>query len=167
MTMLASERIAFTHVVSQGETLAQIAIRFYGTPRFEAALIGANALDAHGGSAIVAGQPLEIPAPRIIASSDGETWFGLARVTRRRERAEVLARTNGGVSWVRPGRGQEIEIPAVVAHIVGRERHMTCSPQRYLGDINKSWELDVYNGCDGSWRCSAATSSSSRSWTSR
>ncbi len=141
---------AFSHVVSQGETLAQIAIRFYGTPRFEGAIAGANALDAHGGSAIVAGQPLEIPAPAHHRVKDGETWFGLARQflgdTRR---AEVLARANGAVAWVPPVENQEIEIPAVVAHIAADRDTMPGLAQRYLGDANKSWELDVYNGRDG------------------
>ena len=72
--------MAFTHVVSQGETLAQIAIKFYGTPRFETALVGANALDSHGGSAIVAGQPLEIPAPSHHRVEQNETWAELARI---------------------------------------------------------------------------------------
>src|SRR3954471_531606 len=62
-TTISADAGAFTHVVSPGETLAQIAIRFYGTARFESAIVGANSLDAHGGSAIVAGQPLEVPAP--------------------------------------------------------------------------------------------------------
>lgn len=145
-----SDASAFGHVVSQGETLAQIAIRFYGSPRFEAAIAGANALDAHGGSAIVAGQPLEIPAPGHHRVKEGETWFGLARQylgdTRR---AEVLARANGAVAWVPPVENQEIEIPAVVAHLASDRDTMAGLAQRYLGDINKAWELDLYNNRDG------------------
>src|SRR5262249_17989177 len=94
---------AFTHVVSHGETLAQIAIRMYGTPRFETALVGANALDAHGGSAIVAGQPIEIPAPSHHRVTEGETWSELSRAyLGDKRRADVLARANGAVSWVPP-----------------------------------------------------------------
>lgn len=144
-----SDASAFVHVVSQGETLAQIAIRFYGTPRFEAAIAGANALDAHGGSAIIAGQPLEVPAPAHHRVKEGDTWFGLARQflgdTRR---AEILARANGAVAWVPPALNQEIEIPAIVAHISSDHDTMPGVAQRYLGDINKAWELDIYNGRD-------------------
>jgi len=144
-----SDASAFGHVVSQGETLAQIAIRYYGTPRFEAAIAGANALDAHGGSAIVAGQPLEIPAPAHHRVKDGETWFGLARqYLGDPRRAEVLARANGTVAWVPPVENQEIEIPAVVAHIAAEHDTMPGLAQRYLGDVNKAWELDVYNNRD-------------------
>ena len=150
IALVPSDADAFDHLVSQGETLAQIAIRFYGTPRFEAALAGANALDVHGGSAIVAGQPLAIPAPSHHRVKDGDTWFGLARAfLGDPRRAETLARTNGTVPWVPPVENQEIEIPAVVAHIAAENDTMPGLAQRYLGDINKSWELDVYNGRDG------------------
>ena len=148
--LVASDAAAFTHVVSQGETLAQIAIKFYGTPRFETALVGANALDAHGGSAIVAGQPLEIPAPSHHRVEQNETWAELARIhLGDARRAETLARANGGVSWVQPSPGQEIEVPAVVAHIAAEGEAMPQLAQRYLGDVNKAWELDGYNGRKG------------------
>lgn len=143
----ASDAAAFGHVVSSGETLAQIAIRFYGTPRFEAAIAGANALDAHGGSAIVAGQLLEVPAPAHHRVTDGETWFALARqFLGDPKRADVLARANRAVAWVPPIESQEIEIPAVVAHIAAEGETMPTLAQRYLGDQNKAWELDIYNG---------------------
>lgn len=150
LLLAPSDAGAFGHVVSQGETLAQIAIRFYGSPRFEAAIAGANALDAHGGSAIVTGQPLEIPAPAHHRVKDGETWFGLAReFLGDPRRADTLARANGAVAWVPPVVNQEVEIPAVVAHIAAEHETMTVLAQRYLGDANKAWELDIYNGRDG------------------
>ena len=150
LALVKADASAFTHVVSQGETLAQIAIKFYGTPRFETALVGANALDAHGGSAIVAGQPLEIPAPSHHRVQQNETWPELARLhLGDARRAETLARANGGVSWVQPAPGQEIEIPAVVAHIAAESETMPQLAQRYLGDINKAWELDGYNARKG------------------
>jgi LysM repeat protein len=150
MTTLSRTVGAFTHVVSQGETLAQIAIKFYGTARFETALVGANALDAHGGSAIVAGQPIEIPAPSHHRVQQHETWAELARMyLGDAKRAETLARTNGGVSWVQPHAGQEIEVPAVVPHIAAEGETMPQLAQRYLGDMNKAWELDGYNGRKG------------------
>ncbi len=145
-----SDAAAFDHVVSSGETLAQLAIRFYGTPRFEAAIAGANALDVHGGSAIVSGQPLMIPAPAHHRVKEGETWFGLARtLLGDPKRAEILARANGAVPWVPPIEGQEIEVPAVVAHIAAEVDTMPGLAGRYLGDANKAWELDAYNGRDG------------------
>jgi LysM repeat protein len=146
LVVAGGDASAFTHVVSQGETLAQISIRYYGTPRFETALVGANALDAQGGSAIVAGQPIEIPAPSHHRASEGDTWPDLARrYLGDGRRAETLARANGGVSWVPPVAGQEVEVPAVLALIASDSDTMTAFAQRYLGDPNKAWELDAYN----------------------
>lgn len=148
--LVTSDAGAFTHVVSQGENLAQMAIKFYGTPRFETALVGANALDAHGGSAIVAGQPIEIPAPSHHRVAEHETWAELARIyLGDAKRAETLASANGGVSWVQPAVGQEIEVPAVVAHIAAEGEAMPQLAQRYLGDANKAWQLDGYNNRKG------------------
>ena len=142
---------AFEHRVSQGEALAQIAIKMYGSPRFEVALVGANALDAQGGSVIVPGQRLEVPAPsHHKVASNQETWAELARIyLGDAKRADVLARANGAVAWVPSSAGQEIEIPAVVAHIASESDTMPALAQRYLGDANKAWELDNYNGRKG------------------
>ena len=140
---------AFTHVVSQGETLAQIAIRFYGSPRFEAALIGANSLDAHGGSAIIAGQPIEVPAPTHHVVAADETWFSLSKTyLGDTKRADVLARHNRSVAWTPPVENQEIEIPAVIAHIIGDGDNLTTLATRYYNDANKGWAIAIYNGGD-------------------
>lgn len=138
---------AFTHIVSPNETLAQIAIRFYGSARFEAAIIGANSLDAHGGSAIVAGQPIEVPAPSHHRVAEGETWFTLSKTyLGDAKRADVLARANRTVAWTPPVEHQEIEIPAVIAHNVGDGETLTTISQRYYNDPNKSWTIAIYNG---------------------
>ncbi|MCG8556763.1 MAG: LysM peptidoglycan-binding domain-containing protein, partial [Proteobacteria bacterium] len=46
---------AIVHIVRQGETLASIAERYYGEPRFERVLVAENGLTTEGGSAIVVG----------------------------------------------------------------------------------------------------------------
>jgi hypothetical protein len=150
LVLVPTDAAAFSHVVTHGETLAQIAMRFYGSARFEAAIVGANALDAHGGSAIVSGQLLEVPAPMHHRVKEGETWFTIAKeFLGDTKRADVLARANGAVAWVPPVENQELEVPAVVAVIASEQDTMPALAQRYLGDINKAWELDLYNDRDG------------------
>lgn len=146
----ARDASSFVHVVSQGETLAQISLRVYGTARFETALASANALDAHGGSAIVPGQALEVPAPSYARATTGDTWPSLAKAhLGQATRAETLARANGAVSWVPPTEGQELVIPAVIVHIAGEGETSPSLGQRYYNDMNRGWELDIYNGRKG------------------
>ena len=137
---------AFTHLVLPGETLAQIAARVYGDPKLEYVLAGANALDVTGGSAIVPGMRLEIPAPAYHHVMQNETWYELALAwLGDTKRADVLANANSGQSWVPPEEGREIVIPAVVAVIAGDNDSDMTIAGRYLGDVNKAWIVDAYN----------------------
>ena len=138
---------AFSHIVKPGETLSQIAARVYGDARKETILAGANALDVQGGSAIVPGMRLEIPAPAHHTIIAGDTWNALALTwlgdTRR---ADVLARLNNAVAWVAPPLGLAVEIPAVVAHIAADSDTSASIAVRYWGDSNRGWELNAFNG---------------------
>jgi hypothetical protein len=137
---------AFTHIVSPGETLAQIAGRVYGDPKLENVLAGANALDVLGGSAIVPGMRLEVPAPSYHHVVANETWYGLALAwLGDTKRCDVLASANGGQSWVPPEEGREIVIPAVLSIIAGENESDMTVAGRFLGDVNKAWVVDAYN----------------------
>ncbi len=137
---------AFTHIVKPRETLAAIAARVYGDARFETILVGANTLDAQGGSAIVPGMRIEIPAPGHHRVEPGETWPELALTwLGDPKRADALARANGGLSWVPPTEGQEIAIPPVIAHIAGDNETSSTVAAHYLGNINRGWELNAFN----------------------
>ena len=148
----ARDAVAFTHVVREGEALAQIAEREYGDSKREAVLIGANALDVQGGSVITPGMRLEIPAPGHHTAVQGETWADLALAwlgTNDIARTDLLARTNKGVPWVAPVEGREIEIPAVVTYIAGDGETVNSIAERFWGDRYRGWELDTYNKREG------------------
>jgi hypothetical protein len=137
---------AFSHLVLPGETLAQLAARIYGDPRLEYVIAGANALDVTGGSAIVPGMRLEIPAPGYHHVAQNETWYGLALAwLGDTKRADVLANANNAKSWVPPEEGREIVVPAVVSVIAGDNDSDMSVAGRYLGDVNKAWIVDAYN----------------------
>jgi len=143
---------AFAHVVKSHETLAQIAARVYGDAKFETILVGANALDVEGGTVIVPGMRLEIPAPEHHTIVHGETWADLAAEwlgTNDIARADLLARTNRSVPWVPPVEGQEIEIPPVLTYIAAEGETVNSIAQRFWGDPNRGWELDPYNHREG------------------
>ncbi len=138
---------AFQHIVRQGETLSQIAARVYGDPAKEVVIAGANALDAQGGSAIVPGMRLELPAPGHHTAAAGETWRGLALTWLGHvSRADILAVFNHAVAWVDPPVGLAVEVPALIAHIASDGETSAGLAARYWGDANRGWELNAFNG---------------------
>jgi LysM repeat protein len=150
--LFAGDAGAFTHIVKPGETLAQLADRLYGDAKLEKVLVGANALDVQGGTVIVPGMRLEVPAPGHHTIAQGETWTDLALGwlgTTDIARADVLARANRSVPWVPPVEGQEVEIPAVVTYIAGDGETVNTIAERFWGDPNRGWELDPYNRREG------------------
>jgi hypothetical protein len=152
--VIASDRpaAAFSHVVRPGETLAQIAERVYGDARLEVALVGANALDAQGGTVIASGMRLEIPAPGHHTVMQGEAWADLSIAwlgTADVARTALLAQANKGVPWVPPVEGQEIEIPAVISYMAGEGETINSVAARFWGDPLRGWELNSYNKRDG------------------
>jgi hypothetical protein len=152
LALCAANAGAFTHIVRPGETLAQIADRVYGDAKLERVLVGANALDTQGGTVIAPGMRLEIPAPGHHTVMQGETWADLSLAwlgTNDTARTELLARANKRVSWVAPVEGQEIEVPAVLTYIAGDNETILAVAQRFWGDANRGWELNVYNHREG------------------
>ena len=148
----ARDARAFTHIVKPNEALAQIAERLYGDSKYEAVLVGANALDVQGGSVVAPGMRLEIPAPWHHTITPGETWGELASWwlgTSDIARADLLARANKTVPWVPPVEGHEIEIPAVVTYIAGDGETVNSIARRFWGNANRGWELNTYNRRDG------------------
>ena len=122
---------------------------FYGGPRFEAALIGANSLDAHGGSAIVPGQPLEVPAPTHYRVADGETWFTLAKTylgDRETRRCPRAGQSHHGVDSA--GRAPRDRDSSCRRAHRRRRRHADDAVAAYYNDANKSWTIAIYNGGD-------------------
>lgn len=143
---VASDAGAFPHVVRKGETLASIAKTIYGRPDFEHILVGANALDAQGGSAIAPGMRLEIPSVGHARAALGDTWIALAdRYLGDVRHAAVLAEANGTHPWLPPDPGSEIVIPYVLRHFAAADETIFDLSERYLGDKMLAWQLVVFN----------------------
>lgn len=137
---------AFVHVVREGETLASIAERFYGKLQHERLLVAANALDRQGGSPIVPGMRLEVPAVWHHRVRQGETWDDLAtRFLGGAFRSVVLSQANGSSPWLTPDEGAEIVVPYNLTLIVSRDESIVSIALRYLGDNTKAWMLTQYN----------------------
>jgi len=141
---------AFPHVVLQGETLASIAERYYGRIQKERLLVAANFLDARAGTPIVRGMRLEVPAVGHRRIVPGDTWETLAaELLGAPSRADVLSTANGSNPWLPPEQGAEIIVPYNLRVIVGEGDKLVTIAYRHLGEMNKAWILDRYNGLDG------------------
>ena len=141
---------AFSHLVTKGDSLALIAEKEYGDPRSEEILAFANALDSQGGSAIVPGMRLEVPAPSYHRADGHETWPELARVYLGDERrADLLASVNDAVAWIAPSEGDQIVVPAVVTHLASEGESLVSFARTYWRDPNRAWQLAHYNGRAG------------------
>jgi len=144
---LASDAGAFVHVVRPNESLADIARRLYGDSTREGLIASANALDVQGGSAIVPGMQLHIPACEFHRVGEHETWPAIARqFLGADDRADALARMNDALAWIAPSPGQEVRIPYVLTYIAAEGDTTTDVARRFLGDPNRAWELEAYNG---------------------
>lgn len=151
LTLLAPRPAsAFPHVVQKGETLAQIAERAYGNLQFERVLVAANGLDLGGGTPIVAGMRLEVPAIGHLRVAAGDTWASLARAALGDEgRADVLARANDSMPWIAPAEAAEIRVPYNLRYVVGQGENVVTIALRFLGEKEKGWVLDRYNHLEG------------------
>ena len=146
-TLYAPRRArAFTHVVRKGETLASIASAIYGRADYEHILVGANALDAQGGSAIAPGMRLEIPAVGHARTALGDTWAALAdKYLGDPVHQRVLSEANKSHPWLFPDPGAEIVIPYVLRHYAADNETIFDLSQRYLGDKMLAWQLVIFN----------------------
>jgi hypothetical protein len=146
---LGRHAAAFTHIVQKTETLAQIAERTYGRIQFESILVAANALESQGGSPIVPGQRLEIPALDHRIVNAGDTWPALAlALLGDADRATVFARANGTMPWIPPPEGAEIVVPYNLRYIASEKDNIVTIAQKFT-EKEKAWMLDQYNKLKG------------------
>jgi hypothetical protein len=147
---LTSRAQAFTHIVTEKDTLASIAERYYGRIQFEKLLVAANDLDARGGSPIVRGMRLEVPALGHRVVKQGETWESLAaELLGSPKRSDVLSMSNSSSPWLTPEEGAEIIVPFNLRVLPDTGDTLITIAYRFYGDMNRAWVLDRYNLLDG------------------
>ena len=143
----AREVSAFPLVVQPGDTLAAIAQRIYGRVENERVLAAANGLDRLGGSAIVPGMRLEVPALAYRRSTRGDTWAELAtRLLGGPERAAVLAFANDSQPWRAPIDNAEILVPYNLRFVAEEGDSLLTAAERFFGNKKRAWMIAQYNG---------------------
>jgi phage tail protein X len=149
-SLLMGRAQAFTHIVSEKDTLASIAERYYGRIQFEKLLVAANDLDLRGGSPIVRGMRLEVPALGHRIVRQGETWDSLAaELLGSPKRSDVLSLANDSSPWLTPEEGAEIIVPFNLRVLPDTGDTLVTIAYRFYGDMNRAWVLDHYNLLNG------------------
>lgn len=147
---LSAPARAFTHIVTEKDTLASIAERYYGRIQFEKLLVAANDLDARGGSPIVRGMRLEVPALGHRVVKQGESWDSLAsELLGSPKRSDVLSIANDSSPWLTPEEGSEIIVPFNLRVLADTGDTLITIAYRFYGDMNRAWVLDRYNLLNG------------------
>jgi phage tail protein X len=141
---------AFTHIVTEKDTLASLAERYYGRIQYEKLLVAANDLDARGGSPIVRGMRLEVPALGHRVVKQGESWDSLAaELLGSPKRSDVLSLANDSSPWLTPEEGAEIIVPFNLRVLPDANDTLITIAYRFYGDMNRAWVLDRYNLLNG------------------
>jgi LysM repeat protein len=147
---ITAQAQAFTHTVTEKDTLASIAERYYGRIQFEKLLVAANDLDVRGGSPIVRGMRLEVPALGHRVVRQGETWDSLAaELLGSPKRSDVLSMANDSSPWLTPEEGAEIIVPFNLRVLPDTNDTLITIAYRFYGDMNRAWVLDRYNLLNG------------------
>lgn len=150
LSLASSSAGAFTHVVREGETLAQIAERVYGHVRFEKVLVAAGGLDLGQGTPIVPGFRLEVPALGHVRVVAGDGWASLAReLLGAADRADVLAQANDSTTWTPPAEGAEIVVPYNLRYTATQGDTIVTVAQKFYGDKEQAYLVDRYNHLKG------------------
>ncbi len=140
---------AFPHVVQEGESLAQIAERYYGKIQNERILVAANGLDRGGGTALAPGMLLEVPAVNHYRIQNGDTWKGLAaELLGASHRGDILALSNDQKPWIEPEVGTLIVVPYNLTLLSTGQDSLATIAYRYLGSTKKAWHISQYNRLD-------------------
>jgi LysM repeat protein len=141
---------AFPYVMKKGETLADIASRFYGRVELERVIVPANALDAQSGNAVVVGMRVEVPAVSYHTIGKGDSWETLAeRYLGSKKRGEALAEANDTWPWIPPEPGREVKIPFNLRYVVKRGDSTPSIAYRFLEKRDDAYVLDRYNELHG------------------
>jgi hypothetical protein len=128
------------------ESPAVLAERFYGRIERERILVAANLLEAGGGTTVVPGMRLEIPAVGHHVAGAGETWPSIAAARLgATTRGDVLARVNGANPWEPPAPGREIVVPFPLRYVASQGDTAESLAYRFLGRRDDAWMILSFN----------------------
>jgi LysM repeat protein len=128
-------RADVVHQVRTGETLASIAVRYYGDANREAVLVAANVLGAQTNTSILPGMRIVVPSVSYYRVAAGDSWQHIATSELGSpSRAGYLAHINGQNFMVPPSAGAVLRIPYLLRYVVLTEEPLFEVARRFYGD---------------------------------
>ncbi len=138
--------LSLTHVARSGETLTQLAVRYYGSEKKAMILRAANGFVHPDDGALTQGEQVTVPEPIFHRIKDGDTWNDLAnRFLASKKRGRFLAKMNDFEKNKMPPPGTIIKIPYHLRHILATEESLKSVTRMYYRKTRSTRWLKQYN----------------------
>jgi tetratricopeptide (TPR) repeat protein len=137
---------ALVHIAKKGETLEELAVRYYGRRDLSLVIRAANGFVHPDDGRVTQGERIEVPEVTYYRSAEGDTWESLAeRYLASKRRASFLAELNGSEEDRPLSQGKIVEIPYHLRHIFALGETLKSVARLYYGrERGQSW-LRRYN----------------------
>lgn len=140
------ETAAWIHMAKTGETLDQLAIRYYGIPNKESVIRAANGFIHPDDGRLAEGEAIFIPEVRYIRVKEGDSWESLANAfLSSARRAGFLAEMNNMSEDKMPPEGAVIKIPFHLRHIFATDESLRTVVKLYYQNRRSTEWLKDYN----------------------
>ncbi|MCP4674288.1 MAG: hypothetical protein GY854_01975 [Deltaproteobacteria bacterium] len=138
--------LSLTHIAREGETLTQLAVRYYGSEKKTMILRAANGFVHPDDGTLTQGEQVEVPEPIFHRIEDGDTWNDLAdRFLASKKRGRFLSKINDSEKNKMPPLGTIIKIPYHLRHILATEESLKSVTRLYYRKTRTTRWLRQYN----------------------
>ena len=144
--LLSPAASAWIHVARSGETLDQLAVRYYGEVRFSMVIRAANGFMHPDDGRLLSGERVEIPEIAYHRVANGETWDGLAdKYLGSQRRGVYLAELNGLDPETPPAMDRIVKIPYQLLYILAPDESAKSVIRSFMGEAYSLKWVNAYN----------------------
>ena len=119
--LIATPAMSWTHMARTGESLKQLAVRYYGSPDKTMLIRAANGFVHPDDGRLAGGERVEIPEITYYRIGEDDSWGSLANMfLSSSARARFLAEMNGYSADEMPAAGTIVKIPYHLRHIFAK-----------------------------------------------
>jgi len=138
--------LAWDHVARAGETLEQLADRYYGRPELSMVIRAANGFVHPDDGRVIEGERVEIPEVTYHRVRAGEDWESIAeRYLGSPRRGKFLAELNGKKEDVPLAEGKIVKVPFQLLYILAPDESLRSIARSFLGGGRGQDWLKAYN----------------------